>query len=323
MESLLNHVNKEWIKHSDIHWRDFPLLDSPFYFLTGIIVSLLTIQSAKILQSKVSSSLKSSSSGSVKSNGSIDSKTTSSTSLSVKKDIRPILLIHDGFCFGVYGIGVFMIYTVADFGRMFYTCNYSYPITDFHTQAVVHLIYVYLLISFVCYGHPLIQVLGGHPVDVLVDLVHHSIWSCLLTVYMVFNPIGLSLVVPIIDCISKCVHYGSSVLAVTDPDSSVAAKWSNLCRTLTFAAIAGHSYLFNLYAGSCSKPTSKSIPYENSVLLITCVYASTVAVVSFIRFLVAFSPFFSASSIEKQVLSSGRTLRKNVRLTNIPVTMMK
>jgi hypothetical protein len=314
MASVLEKINHLWSKHTDHHMQQFPLLESPIHFIAAIFVSVAIIQIVKIFKptykprKPVNDPV-------------VNGNAVKTPSVS-RKDIRPILLIHDGFCFGVYGIGVFMIAAVADFGRMFYTCNYSQPINDFHVQAITHLIYVYLLISFVCYGHPLIQVLGGRPVDVLVDLVHHSIWTAILFCYLSLNPIGLSLVIPIIDCVSKCVNYGSQVLSVSDKEATVAAKWSNFTNTICFAAIAAHSHYFNIYSNSCSKPSNGS-PYESGLLMVTCVYASTVAVISATRLLLLFSSSFSASSIEKQVLSSGRTLRKNVRLTKIPVTMMK
>jgi len=295
--SLIHSI--DWSRQSDVHMKQFPLLDSPFPFILGVVISLFIIQFIRIIRPVI-----------FKDNS--------------KKDIRALLLIHDGFCFGCYGIGVPLITAVADFSRMLYTCNYSTPITEFHTQAISHLIYVYLLISFVCFGHPLIQVLGGHKVDVWVDIIHHSIWSLLLTCYMVFNPVGITLAIPIIDCVAKCVHYGSSVINVSNPESSAASKWSDLFRGLSFASIAVHSYLFNSIGKSCTKPTGNgSELYEHAVLLTTCVYSSVVAVASLTRLAASLYPQFVSSSIEKSVMSSGRTLRKNVRLTKIPVTMVK
>lgn len=321
MASVLQNINQLWLKHSDVNMKRFPLLDSPLKIVLGVIISVAIIQVFKILKPFLRANKSSAQSvNNGVNNG--NSKSVKLSTSSTTKDIRPILLILDGFCFGCYGIAVFLITAVADFGRMFYTCNYPHHISDFHVQAITHLIYVYLLISFVCYGHPLIQVLGGHPVDVLVDIVHHSIWTCLVFFYLSVNPVGLSLVIAVIDSITKSVHYGSQVLAVSEKDSMVAVKWNNFFRALMFGITAVHSYYFNVYSSSCSRPSTGSA-YEPILLTITCLYASTVTVISATRLLVSVASSFSASSIEKQVLSSGQTLRKNVRLTKIPVTMMK
>jgi len=313
-DKVLHWISNQWNSYGDSYMTAFPILNSPLIFVTGIIVSLGTIFVAQFFRSLSpdQQSQQKPAKGSQSNDEGGDKQ----------DDIRPLLLIHDGFCFGVYGVATLIFLIVGNLGQPLYACNASKDanIDDLLSAAIKHLTYVYLLISFVCFGHPLIQVLGGHSVDVLVDIFHHSIWSCLSAAYLTFNPVGLSLVLPILDCLGKVAHYGSSVLAVTNRDASIAVKWSDFFRCIVFSLLSFHSFYFLSVSRTCFPPQAGHL-YQPAILLVTALYAGFVCLASGTRFLLTNHPI-NTSSFEKQMLSTSRTLRKNVRLTKIPVVHM-
>lgn len=292
-------LNQMWNTYCDTYLTRLPLFHSPLPYVSAILCCAALIPICRLISKSLNSSK--------------------------SKDVRAILLIHNGFCFGVYGVGLIILLTVSNFGHMLHTCQHTANITVFHQQVIKHVIYTYILMSIAAYIDPVIRAFGPQEtvasLDVALDIVHRSIWSLLLALYALINPIGLTMTTVVFDCVHSVLHYGSAVLCVSHNDKTQFHKFNDLIRFFFFSIISAHAYNLTIVllpkSTQCSPPVPG--PYKMPLLFPVAVYAAITSAVSIVRLAVRFYTPPVASAIEKQVLTSGRTLRKNVKLTKLPV----
>lgn len=300
-------VQNWWVQICDPYLLTIPLFQSPFQY--GSVFAFILILIASVSWTKKVSIASSSKKGS------------QSAAVLPSVDIRPWQLIHDGFLFGVYGVAIPLFFSVNQFGPLLVSCGNSVIENEYVEAATKHLVFTYAIISYIHYLRPIIQALGNVQIDVGIDLVHHFIWSNLIIVYCAANPVGLTLLIPVIDCLVKVVHYGSSVLLVAQNQEPIKSKVNELVRFAGFAAIAMQQYYLSSHHSTCRPPYASSPSYQSFIFLPLAMYAALVSFYSLLRFVSRSG--VSASSIEKQVLSSGRSLRSSVKLTKLPVTLVK
>ena len=298
-------VQNWWVQICDPYLLTIPLFQSPFQY--GSVFAFILILIASVSWTKKVSLASSSK--------------INNSSVLPSVDIRPLQLIHDGFLFGVYGVAIPLFFSVNEFGPMLLSCSNRIIENDFVEAATKHLVYTYAIISYIHYLRPIMQAIGNVQIDVGIDLLHHFIWSNVLIVYLAANPVGLTLLIAVIDCIVKVVHYGSSVLLVAQNQEPIKSKVNELVRFAGFAVIAVHQYYLSSHHSTCRPPYASSPSYQSFIFLPLAIYSAFVSIYSLLRFVSRSG--VSASSIEKQVLSSGRSLRSSVKLTKLPVTLVK
>lgn len=300
-----------WVRICDPYLLTIPLFQSPFHY--GSIFAFILILIASVSWTKKVSSLASNGKGS------------KDTSVLPRIDIRPLQLIHDGFLFGVYGVAIPLFLSVNEFGPMLFSCSNRIIENEYLESVTKHLIYTYLMISYVHYLRPILQAIGNVQIDVGIDILHHFLWSNLLIIFSAANPTGITLLIPVIDAIVKVFHYGTSVLLVAQNQEPIKSKVNELARFFGFAIIAIHSYYLASNHSTCRPPYSTSnnslSKYQDFIFLPVAIYSAFVSFYSLLRFVSRSG--VSASSIEKQVLSSGRSLRSSVKLTKLPVSLVK
>lgn len=261
--NALRWINQIWLSQGDAYLTKFPLLDSPFIYPLLLLLSVAIIYAFEHHQYK-----------------------SHSRKGSINRDIRPLLLIHNGFCFGVYGVAILVLLIVPEFRKMPFSCNppEGYYIPEIYIYAAKHLFYIYLLVTFVAFVRPLIQIWGRSPIEKLIDIYHHCIWSFICFLYVMFNPVGLSVALPTIDCLARAFEYGLSVLS-TVKGKFETTKWNDLFRFIFFSFMAIHSTIFAFKANTCSPIANEGRTYQQSIIVISGVYATIVMGISIMRFL--------------------------------------
>lgn len=335
MVPFVSSLSHFWITHGDQYLLDLPFLSSPYYLLVtilGLITAVKTIEYTRRV------------------------------SKSPPKDVRPILLIFYGFCFGVYGVGSLLFFTATEFGQMFFRCHHDesqtqqqqashlssgatgsdYVNLKFQTDVIKHLNYIYLIQCVFNFGSFLIASFSGgasrktkttngypdsvtlrfsvSPSDDAVELIHQSLWTVLITTYLVLNPIGVSLGVTMLDMLNRLVYHGLGVLMVTEPSGPNAitsikfkARTQEAVRCICFFFISVHGYYIYSLASldSCKPPgyPHEHHAYYGPIILVVSFYAAVVSAVAMIRI---FSP-------ENQEKKGSQTNYRITRLSKIPV----
>lgn len=316
----IQQVNQLWDQHCDPYLIQLPLLQSPILFLSCLLLSCLTVKIAQYFVMRRTAAPIAKPRKSAKGKSSGDKTSDAVKSRVLITDIRPFILVHNGFCFGVYGVGLLILLIQTYIGTLLFSCyDPSLQITEFHEHCIKHAEYTYLIMTFVTFLEPLIKVLGGKGIDSVADLLHQSIWSFLLTIYVVLNPIGITMTTIVIDGIHNVIRYGSAVLSIQYRDKKEYNKAADAMRIVVFSLISAFSYHATslIQDKSCRVPISKEPAYKSQLFFPIAVYAAIVCAVSVIRLAARFLP--PEIAIGKQALSSGRSLRKSVRLTKIPV----
>ena len=315
MITLISKINEFWNQHCDPYLIQLPLFHSPLTFLACLLISCVIVLLAQHYVRRRSAQLVPTGKSSAKTKSSSSEKPTI-TAKSIIADIRPLILVHNGFCFGVYGVGLLIMLTQTYFGQMLFSCDPSRNITVFHQHCIKHTVYTYLIVTFACFLQPLITVLGGREVDIVVDLLHQTIWSLLLTVFVVLNPVGIPMTIVVIDAVHNVIRFGAAVLSIQQDDKSGYNKACDAIRIFTFSLVSAFSYhAASLIQERSCRPPVAELEYQTQFFFPIAVYAAIVCAVSVFRLA---SRFLPTHAIEKQVLSSGRSLRKSVRLTKIP-----
>ena len=299
-------LDQWWLQICDPYLQSLPLFSSPFAF--GSIFAFIVILITSVTWTKKVSLA---ATGKVKAQRILPSV-----------DIRPLQLIHDGFLFGVYGIAIPMYLSVSQFGHLFFACHTKVIVNDYVEAAGRHLLYTYLLLSYIHYLRPLLQAIANVQLDLGIDLIHHTIWSNLLILLTAANPVGRTILIPVIDSFVKLFHYGSSVLLVSQNQEPIKSKVNELARFIGFSVITFQLYSWSIDSCKCKPPYASSPEYKSFMFAPIAIYTAGVAVYSLLRFVSRSG--VTASSIEKQVLSSGKSLRSSVKLTKLPpVTLVK
>lgn len=302
----LTSLDQWWQQLCDPYLQSLPLFSSPFAFVSIFVFIVILITSVTWTK-KVSLAT---------------TDKVKSTDILPSIDIRPLQLIHDGFLFGVYGISIPMYLSVSQFGHLFFSCHTKLIVNDYVEAAGRHLLYTYLLLSYIHYLRPLVQALANVKLDLTIDVIHHTIWSNLLILLTASNPVGRVLLIPVIDAFVKLFHYGSSVLLVSQNQTPIKSKVNELARFIGFTLITITLYSWSIDSCKCSPPYASLREYKSYMFLPIAFYTASVAIYSFVRFVSRSG--VTASSIEKQVISSGKSLRSSVKLTKLPpVTLVK
>lgn len=303
---LRERIGQFWDKHCDPYMIQLPLFHSPIIYVSSLIALCLLVQLVDWL---------------------FQFQTTFCNANSKKRwsilpDVRPILLVHNGFCFGVYGVALMILSTQSKLANLLYACE-APVITDFHQQAIKHTVYTYHLVSFAYLLDPLIRAIGQRRVDVAAQLVHQTAWSFLLMIYSCLNPVGITMGIVMLDAAHNVCRFGASVLSIADSkhkDKSQrsGSKIEDGMRSLFFSVISAHAYQTQSFirSHSCRPPTLTS-QYYTGIFFPIAVYSAIVSALSLLRMVSHLLP--SQDKMEKQVLSSGRNLRKKSRLAKIPV----
>lgn len=295
-----------WLQICDPYLQSLPLFGSPYAFAS--IFAFIVILITSVTWTKQVSLA---TTGKVKAQHLLPSV-----------DIRPLQLIHDGFLFGVYGIAIPMYFSVSEFGPLFFTCHRKVIVNDYVEAAGRHLLYTYLLLSYVHYLRPLIQALANVQLDIGIDLIHHTVWSNVLIVLTAANPVGRTLLIPVIDSFVKVFHYGTSVLLVSQNQEPIKSKINELARAIGFSLMTIQLYRWSLDSCNCKPPYASAPEYKAFLFVPVAVYTAIISLYSLLRFVSRSG--VTASSLEKQVLSaSGKSLRSSVKLTKLPVTLVK
>lgn len=304
-------ISDFWSKHCDPYLAQLPFFDSPVVYVSGLVsVSLIILLLRSII-------------GGPKSSERTNRKPVSS----MWSDVRPILLIHNGFCFGVYGVGLLILLTQSQLGNLLHACH-APAVTEFHQQAVKHTVYTYHLVSFACLVDPVIRVMGRRSLDVAGDIVHQVSWSFLLFLYSCLNPIGIPVSIVILDACHNVLRFGYSVLVIADSSAqpeplvsrTAGSKFGDGMRALFFSVISAHAYQTQSFIRSngCRPPTLAS-DYFTGIFFPVAVYSAIVSALSVLRLVSHFLP--PETQMQKhQVLasSSGRASKKNVKVTKTP-----
>jgi hypothetical protein len=275
--TLSKKINDWWITHCDAYLRDLPLFESPLSF-----ISLLLTISAVILISEQY----------IKRRKRIIASLSKSASKSISPclitDHRPITLIHNGFCFGVYGVALLLLITVTYYGKLLFSCDPVVKFTEFHQNSLKHTLYTYLIMTFAVFVDPLARVLAGAKIDHTIDILHQVIWSIILTGYTAVNPIGITMALVVIDAVHNVIKYGSAVLSINVPEDKKGNyyKAAEVIRIVFYCIISTHVYqVTSLIKGNKCRPpiAGKGHVYDPVFLFPVTVYAAIVIAVSVIR----------------------------------------
>lgn len=322
--------------------KELPLAGSPFYLIFSLSTIFVAVKVIEFLRRNTS-----------------------------PNDIRPLLLIYDGFLFGVFGVGLVIFFIASNFGSFIFSCSqtgFVYPISLNNELVTKHLVYTYIIVQVVSLGVQVLIAFGRSKTrargitnskgivtsptyweasvfgDSFITLIHQTLWTSIVSYYLIVNPVGETLFEPLIDCLNHVFYYGCGILLVTEPvtfgspsnksnskkrelfsspPTSLKVKIRELARCVCFCAISAHTFYLQSSEGRCHPPSydGKITNYQNLPAVVLSIYSAAFAAVNLIRLFGSLHE--TPSDGQKQV--SGRIApnkyRRVTRLTKIPVAM--
>lgn len=217
-------INEQWILHGDPEMLSFPFLSSPFYFLTllSLVYLFITIIGPAIVAK--------------------DPKYYKSL------DYRPLMLIFNGFFFGVNGAGTLIAYFCTYYGHDMFDCSITPKTDELRIKATKHLAYVYLCILLFDFGKYIINIFRGKYTPKGMKLFHIGIWNCICFLAVSIWPASFTFVIGIGVMVHRVFYYGYLVMTVTSHElkPSNMFKWKLITKTVHLAAFlaifAHHAY---------------------------------------------------------------------------------
>lgn len=300
---LLN-WNKYWLENGDPYMKELPLAGSPFYLVFSLVSIFVTVKVIEFLRRN-----------------------------SIPKDIRPLLLIYDGFLFGVFGVGFIIFFVASNFGSFLFSCSKTgsvFPIELSHELVTKHLVYTYISMLVVSLGNQILITFGRSKTRALrvtssrgtvtlspywetavfgesfITMVHQTIWTIIVTFYLIANPIGETMFEPLVDCINYVCYYGCAILLVTEPvtttnvsngksskktsvspllPNSLKVKLREMARCVCFLFISAHTFYLQSHEGQCHPPSSsgKVLNYQTTSATVVSIYSAVFVAFNLIR----------------------------------------
>lgn len=217
-------IQKQWVLYGDPEMLAFPFVSTPFYFL--ILLSLVYLFITKIGPAIVAKD-----------------------PLYYKNfDYRPLMLIFNGFFFGVNGAGMMIAYFCTYYGQDMFDCSITPRTDSLRIKATKHLAYVYLCILLFDFGKYIINIFRGKYVPKGAKLVHIGIWNCICFLTVALWPASFTFVIGIGVMLHRIFYYGYLVMTVTSHElrPKNMFKWKLITKIVHFTAFFGifihHSY---------------------------------------------------------------------------------
>lgn len=184
-------IEKYWTLNGDPEMLSFPFLSSPIYFLSllSFVYLFITIIGPAIVSK--------------------DPKYYKSF------DYRPLMLIFNGFFFGVNGAGMMIAYFCTYYGQDMFDCSITPRTNELRIKATKHLAYVYLCILLFDFGKYVINIFRGKYIPRGMKLVHIGIWNCICFLTVAIWPASFTFVIGIGVMLHRVFYYGYLVMTVT------------------------------------------------------------------------------------------------------------
>lgn len=228
-------------------------------------------------------------------------------------DLKPFLLILNGFLFGIFGVGIPIVYVCTQSGYDMFSCDATPSVDDVKTKAVKHLGMVYLVIMLSDFIYPLTCLLRLPSINssqrqsssvkvpsltrnywmINLQLAHVTFWLILQLLEIIVYPGGFSIFTGFMIMIHRTYFYGYLVMTTASKavsPKSLRTKWRNgLIWTQfisTLAICLHHIYFNSLAPASCGNKT---------VLTSTAIYCTISSI------------FFGANLLIDQLQSKNKT----------------
>lgn len=222
---VLMYLYNYWSNEGDEYMKQLPLAGSPFYLIFSLCTIFIAVKVIEFLRRN-----------------------------SNPKDIRPVLIIYDGFLFGVFGVGFVMFFVASNFGFFLFNCSktgFVYPIELNNELVTKHLVYTFIIMQVVSLGNQILISFGRSKTralcvtssrgtvtlatyweasifgDSMITMIHQTIWTIILAHYLIVNPIGETLFEPLVDCLNYVFYYGCGILLVTEPVANIKSSKKN------------------------------------------------------------------------------------------------
>ena len=336
-----------WSDNSDGYIKQLPLASSPFYLIASLSIIFFAVKSIEFFRRNTN-----------------------------PNDIRPLLIIYDGFLFGVFGTGFIMFFVASNFGSFIFSCSRTGSTfrMELNQELVVkHLVYTYIIMLVVSLANQILITFGRSKTralrissssrgaahfanyweanvfgDSFITLIHQSLWTIIVSYYLVTNPVGETLFEPLIDCLNYVFYYGCGILLVTErvpvnisprsksskkrdsssfnPPISLKVKLREMARFVCFCAISVHTFYILSNQGHCHPPSSRGAVsnYHQIPATVVSIYSAIFAAINLIRIFGYFQDGVVPMNEKKQ--SNGKVsypnkYRRVTRFTKIPVAV--
>ena len=228
-----------WMKETDPFVRNYWLCGNPFSMLTAAMLIVMTIH---CIAPHFTPSFQ-------------------------HRDLRPLMLIVNGFVFGIVGMGLCLGVIVTNFTTYCFSCDASDPSrNDIMTAATKMIAFMYIMTKLLEFQRPLFAVLRGDSASSHYRSFSYTLFLlCQLVmtyIGVVFYPGGALTFWPVADGIVLIMEYGYMVLKLATPQLQPNPSWKNVifrARLCAIICLIIHSYIGRF---ECSK-----VSYKLSVLL--------------------------------------------------------
>lgn len=207
-------IQKQWNYYGDPEMLSFPFVSTPYYFL--ILLSFVYLFITTIGPWIVSKR----------------------PSYYQKFDYRPLMLIFNGFFFGVNGAGMMIAYFCTYYGQDMFDCTITPRTDQIRIKATKHLAYVYLCILLFDFGKYIINIFRGKYVPKGIKLVHIGLWNCICFLTVVLWPASFTFVIGIGVMAHRIFYYGYLVMTVTSVElrPKNMYKWKMITKLVQFTS---------------------------------------------------------------------------------------
>ena len=204
-----------------------------------------------------------------------------------QRDYRPLLLIYNGFFFGVNGIGLPLLFLTTRKGKNAFACqdddqrdaaaaaagSGSAMVQEMRTEelmmiALKHMLLIFLVLMILDLGSFVIKILHSQEICKS-QLLHQTVWMLIMFTALAVEPIRFSPFAAGIHMMTRCTDYAFLIIGTTSPVAKIIRRRfmnsieilanSSICVHHSYYAISadcGNPFTLSLTAGYCAIRTA-------------------------------------------------------------------
>ena len=189
-------------------------------------------------------------------------------------DYRPFALLYSGFFFGVYGIGLPLLYVTTRGGSDLFACDaMPHNRRDIASSALKYLLSSFLMLMVVDMGIFIVRILNRKRIQ-MHQLIHHTVWMIVLSYAIVLHPVGFTIFAAACHVTNKMIGYAFLVLCFQHP------KLCSMRPAIDFIEIS-FNLLTSLHHGFFLTQSQCGNPFTLSLIWIYCSLRASFLTVGF------------------------------------------